>query len=309
MRPELRQKLSKQQYRMVGETAAVKLCHWMRQSMLHKRHCYKQEFYGIGSHRCLQMTPVVHDCTHNCVFCWRLRGFEGAEKEWTDPREMLDQLIEQQRNLITGFPGDARCDMAKFKEAKDPKHVAISLAGEPTLYPYLGEFIRECHRRGMTTFLVTNGTLPEALEALDPLPSQLYVTVAAPNKYVYRDVCQPLVPDGWERLMRTLELLPSLNTRTVVRHTLVREYNLGWEEEYARLDRKADPTFIEPKGFVFVGDSRKRLSIDNMPSHLEVMEFGQRLASLLGLQVLNEKKDSRVVLVGEPGAKTKLDFD
>jgi tRNA wybutosine-synthesizing protein 1 len=309
MRQELKQKLEKQQYRMVGETAAVKLCHWMRQSLLNKRHCYKQEFYGIASHRCLQMTPVVHDCTHNCVFCWRVRGFEGAENEWSSPRDMLDKLIDQQRNLITGFPGDPRCDMAKYKEAKEPKHVAISLAGEPTLYPYLGEFIEECHKRRLTTFLVTNGTLPKVLEELDPLPSQLYVTVAAPNKYVYRDVCQPRVADGWEKLMRTLEILPSLDTRTVIRHTLVREYNRGWEEEYAKLDEMAKPTFIEPKGFVFVGEARNRLSIDNMPSHLDVVEFGKRLASLLGICLLNEKKDSRVVLLGDRDAGTKLDVD
>ncbi|MDD1755256.1 MAG: 4-demethylwyosine synthase TYW1 [Methanomassiliicoccales archaeon] len=309
MRQELKQKLDRQQYRMAGETAAVKLCHWMRQSLLNKRHCYKQEFYGIGSHRCLQMTPVVHDCTHNCIFCWRVRGFESAERKWDSPHDMLDKLIEHQRKLITGFPGDARCDMAKYKEAKDPKHVAISLAGEPTLYPYLGELIEECHKRGMTTFLVTNGTLPEVLERLDPLPSQLYVTVAAPNKYVYKDVCQPRIPDGWERLMRTLELLPSLGTRTVIRHTLVREYNLGWEEEYAKLDERAKPTFIEPKGFVFVGDARQRMSIDNMPSHQEVAEFGQRLATSLGLCLLKEKRDSRVVLLGESDAETQLKFD
>jgi len=309
MRPELRQRLEKQQYKMSGEHSAVKLCHWMRQSLLKKRHCYKQEFYGIASHRCLQMTPVVHDCTHNCIFCWRIRGFEDLEKDWEEPREMLDKLIEHQRILITGFPGDPRCDLVKHKEAKDPKHVAISLAGEPTMYPYLGELIAECHRRGMTTFLVTNGTFPEVLENLDPLPSQLYVTVAAPNKYVYRDLCQPRIDDGWERIMRTLDLLPSLSTRTVIRHTLVREYNLGWEEEYAKLDGRAKPTFVEPKGFVFVGDARQRMSIDNMPSHDDVVQFGRKLASLLGKSLVKEKKDSRVVLLADEGAQTELQFD
>lgn len=230
-------------------------------------------------------------------------------ENWQEPKEMLDTLIEHQRKLITGFPGDSRCDIRKYKEARDPKHVAISLAGEPTIYPYLGELIAECHHRGMTTFLVTNGTMPEFLEKLNPMPTQLYVTVAAPNKFVYRDVCQPRIPDGWERLMRTLDLLPSLNTRKVIRHTLVREYNLGWEEEYARLDRRADPTFIEPKGFVFVGDARQRMSIDNMPSHEEVASFGEKLALLLGLKIIKEKKDSRVVLLSQDGKNPKLELD
>jgi tRNA wybutosine-synthesizing protein 1 len=47
--------------------------------------------------------------------------------------------------------------------------------------------------------------------------------------------------------MRTLELFPSLNTRTVIRHTLVKDWNVGWEDEYAKLDSIADPTFIEPR--------------------------------------------------------------
>jgi tRNA wybutosine-synthesizing protein 1 len=105
-----------------------------------------------------------------------------------------------------------------------------------------------------------------------------------------------------------LEILPSLDTRTVIRHTLVQELNLGWEEEYAKLDRIADPTFIEPKGFVFVGDSRKRMSIDNMPSHARVTEFGLKLAGLLGIELLKEKPDSRVVLLGDRNQRTELEF-
>jgi len=306
MREELRLKLDKQQYKMGGELSAVKLCHWMKQSMLHERHCYKQEFYGIQSHRCLQMTPVVHDCTHECIFCWRVRGFEDEEKHWDEPVQMLDRLMEQQRLLVTGFKGDPRCSPQMYQEAREPKHVAISLAGEPTMYPYLGELIAECHRRGLSTFLVTNGTFPEVLEALDPLPRQLYVTVAAPDEAIYKEICQPRIPDGWQRLMRTLELLPSLGTRTVIRHTLVQGFNMGHEEEYARLDRIAEPTFIEPKGFVFVGDARKRMSMSNMPSHDSVREFGQRLGDLLGMCLLKEKRDSRVVLLGKADAKVEL---
>jgi tRNA wybutosine-synthesizing protein 1 len=307
MREELRLKLDKQQYKMGGELSAVKLCHWMKQSMLHERHCYKQEFYGIHSHRCLQMTPVVHDCTHECIFCWRVRGFEDEEKHWDEPVQMLDRLIEQQRLLVTGFKGDPRCSPRMYQEAREPRHVAISLAGEPTMYPYLGELIAECHRRGLSTFLVTNGTFPEVLERLDPLPRQLYVTVAAPNEAIYKEICQPRIPDGWQRLMRTLELLPSLGTRTVIRHTLVQGFNMGHEEEYAALDRIAGPTFIEPKGFVFVGDSRKRMSMSNMPSHASVREFAQRLGGLLGMCLLKERSDSRVVLLGKAGAKVELE--
>ena len=308
MRPELKQRLERQQYKFVGDHAAVKLCHWMKQSMLHGRMCYKQAFYGIATHRCLQMTPVVHDCTHECVFCWRIRGFENEDKNWVEPEIMLDKMIAEQRLLVTGFNGDPRCSKEMYQEAREPRHVAISLAGEPTMYPYLGQLIEACHRKGMTTFLVTNGTFPEALERLDPLPTQLYVTVAAPNESIYQSLCAPRIPDGWSRLMKTLELLPSLGTRTVIRHTLVDQYNLGWEDEYAKLDQIADPTFIEPKGFVFVGSSRERLSIDNMPSHSKVKEFGERLGQMIGMQVLKEKPDSRVVLLGDGSVGPELDL-
>jgi tRNA wybutosine-synthesizing protein 1 len=306
MNEELRAKLERQGYRLSGDHSAVKLCHWMRESMLRGRHCYKQEFYGIRSHRCLQMTPVVHDCTHNCTFCWRVRGYETEAPRWQEPERILDDCIEQQRLLLTGFNGDPRTPKEKYQESREPKHVAISLAGEPTMYPYLGDFIGLCHRKGLTTFLVTNGTFPDVLDKLDPLPSQLYVTVAAPNQELYRKVCQPSIPDGWERLLRTLELLPSLDTRTVIRHTLVKGWNMGWEDEYARLDATADVDFIEPTGFVFVGDARRRMSMDNMPSHKEVVEFGGRLASRLGLEQLREKPDSRVVLLGAGGRSTEL---
>jgi len=228
-----------------------------------------------------------------------VQGFESNTGDWDEPEQMLDELISHQRRLISGFKGDPRCEEERWREAASPRHVAISLAGEPALYPYLGDLIQICHQRGMTTFVVTNGTEPRALEALDPLPTQLYVTVAAPNKEIYRKVCAPLIPDGWERLMSTLDLLPSLDTRTVIRHTLVKDLNLGWEEEYARLDDRAAPTFVEPKGYVFVGGSRTRLSLSNMPSHTEIRDFAVRIGERLSLDILNERTDSRVVLLGE----------
>jgi tRNA wybutosine-synthesizing protein 1 len=223
-----------------------------------------------------------------------------------DPEIILDSCITQQRLLISGFKGDSRCSLEMFEEARNPNQVAISLAGEPTIYPRLGELIDVCRKRGMTTFLVTNGTFPEALKELDPLPTQLYVTVAAPNEEIYKRLCVPRIADGWSRLRKTLELLPSLGTRTVIRHTLVQEWNIGWEEQYAKLDEVANPLFIEPKGYVFVGDSRKRMSISNMPSHKTVQDFASRLASILDIDVLKERPDSRVVLLGERGARLSV---
>ncbi|MCL2786811.1 MAG: 4-demethylwyosine synthase TYW1 [Methanomassiliicoccaceae archaeon] len=306
MDPAYRELLIKQQYRLHNDHAAVKLCHWMRQSLIYGRNCYKQDFYGIDSHRCLQMTPAVNECDHMCQFCWRIQGHDFKVKEWSEPKEMLDSLISHQRKLISGFNGDERCSKERYEESKEPNMVAISLAGEPITYPYLSDFIKECHRRNMITFMVTNGTYPDELEGLDTLPRQLYVTVAAPNEEIYKKVCMPKMTDGWDRLMRTLRLFPSLDTRTVVRHTLVKELNLGWADEYAALDRIADPDLIEPKGYVFVGSSRKRLLMANMPSHEEVRELSQQLGDRLGFSILKEKPDSRVTLLGSPGTETDV---
>jgi tRNA wybutosine-synthesizing protein 1 len=180
------------------------------------------------------------------------------------------------------------------------------LAGEPITYPYLSEFIKECHHRNMITFMVTNGTYPDELERLDTLPRQLYVTVAAPDEEIYKKVCRPKSSDGWERLMRTLRLFPSLDTRTVVRHTLVKDMNLGWVNEYAKLDSMADPDLVEPKGYVFVGGSRTRLSMANMPSHDEINDFSEELGRMLGFSILKEKPDSRVTLLGKEGTETNV---
>jgi len=293
--------LTKQGYAMVGRHSAVKLCHWLRKSLLENKPCYKNTFYGIESHRCLQMTPAVFHCTQKCLYCWRLQSFtltEMKKEEVDPPKFILEKSIEEQRRLLSGYKGDERVSIEKWREAMEPKHVACSLTGEPTLYPYLSDFFEECHKRGMTTFLVTNGTNPEAIEKMDTLPTQLYVTVAAPNEEIYRKLNVPLIKDGWRKLNETLELLSSLETRTVIRHTLVKKWNLGYEEEYAKLDERAEPWFIEPKGYMFLGYSRKRMGLENMPTHEDIRKFGEKLANLTGYNIEDERADSRVLLLG-----------
>ncbi len=303
MDPQRKAVLEKQHYKVVGEHSAVKVCHWTKEEMVHGRGCYKQSFYGIESHRCMQMTPSVNQCSENCMFCWRFQDFEEDHIEVEDdPKFILDEAIEVQKKLMSGYKGDARVSSEKWDESQNPKHVAISLTGEPTAYSRLGEYIELCHRAGMTTFLVTNGTNPEVLRNLNPLPTQLYVTVAAPSRQIFTKICAPIRSNAWEQLMETLSLLPSLGTRKVIRHTLVKDWTLGFEEQYARLDRIADPHFIESKGYVNVGYSRERLTMQNMPTHEEIRKFALRLASELGdYELQSERRDSRVALLVKKG--------
>ncbi len=294
----------KHHYAIVGHHSGVKLCHWLKESLKSNRVCYKQKFYGIESHRCLQMTPVLAWCTHNCIFCWRpMEGFLGTElpRPWDEPAFIVKESLKAQRKLLSGYGGNPKVSRKKLKEALEPRHAAISLSGEPMLYPYVGDLVEEFHRRGLTTFIVTNGTVPEKLEEMvrdDKLPTQLYVSLTAPDFETYGRVNVPMIPDGWERIKDFLSTMKGLPTRTVVRLTLVKGENMHDPKGYARLIELARPMFVEAKAYMFVGFSRNRLTIDNMPRHEDIMAFAENLVRYLpGYHVEDEYGPSRVVLI------------
>ncbi len=297
---DLSTELAGQGYQLTGRHSAVKLCYWTRESLVHGRDCYKGRFYGIESHRCLQMSPAIDACNLHCRFCWRNQGWENDDMmtEYDDPESLLDRSIEAQRRILSGFKGEAEVDRDRWEESQAPRHIAISLTGEPTLYPKMNRFLELCAERGITTFLVTNGTNPDGLRSLDPLPTQLYVSVTAPNAEVFRRLTLPTDPHAWDRLLESLEIVRGLKTRRVVRHTLVRGWNLGWADHYAELDLLARPDFVEPKGYVYMGRSRQRLGRDHVPDHAEIAAFARALAERTGYLLLDESPESKVCLLG-----------
>ncbi len=297
---DLTTELAGQGYQLTGRHSAVKLCYWTRESLVHGRDCYKGRFYGIESHRCLQMSPAIDSCNLHCRFCWRNQGWEndGMMTEYDEPEALLDRSIEAQRRILSGFKGEADVDRGRWEESQTPRHIAISLTGEPTLYPKINRFLALCAERGITTFLVTNGTNPDGLRALDPLPTQLYVSVTAPNAEVFRRLTLPTDPHAWDRLLESLEIVRGLKTRRVLRHTLVRGWNLGWVDHYAELDLLARPDFVEPKGYVYMGRSRQRLGRDHVPEHTEIAAFARALSDRTGYLVLDESPESKVCLLG-----------
>jgi tRNA wybutosine-synthesizing protein 1 len=297
--------LRKQQYHLVGEHSAVKRCKWLRESILGKRTCYKNTFYGIESWRCVQCSPII-SCNLACRFCWRispedvgLNWNEMSTPEWDEPELLVDGFLREQTRIVSGYKGNAKVDMKRWEEANKPAHVAISLVGEVTLYPYLSELIEQFHMRGMSTFVVTNGTLPDKLEKLRALPTQLYMSLEAPDEETYRRTCRPKTSGAWEGVNRTLELFPSFKTRKVLRLTLVNGLNMLNPEGYAKLVLKAEPDYVEPKSFVFVGGARynRGLELSDMPSHEEIKEFAGKLAEETGYIISGERADSRVVLL------------
>ena len=45
---------------------------------------------------------------------------------------------------------------ARVAEGMDPRHCALSLVGEPIMYPHINELVGLLHARRISTFLVTN---------------------------------------------------------------------------------------------------------------------------------------------------------
>lgn len=288
-------------YKFVNSHTAVKLCTWTKKSIKTggSEHCYKQKFYGIQSHRCMQFSPAAPYCNLSCMFCWRDVSIRKSEweGEFEKPEEIVEKSIKAQQQLLSGLGGVLHSE--KFlSEALQPKHAALSLDGEPILYPKISELIKEFHKRNMTTFLVTNGTFPDKIESLKHLPTQLYVSLSANSESMFKKINRPLLDGLWQKLNRTLELLPQSKTRRVIRLTLFSE-NAKQPELYARLIEKAQPDFVEVKAAMAVGFSRiqNRLKYEQMLRHNEVRQFAEKIATALEYQTIDEKPESRVVLL------------
>lgn len=299
----VRKSLEKQGYRFVGNHSAVKVCLWCKKA-LNGENCYKSDFYGISSHRCVQMSPAVLNCYHRCEFCWRDISNTIAEevKEPDDPELIINGCIEKQKEYLQGLKGKD-IDTKKFKGAMEPKHFALSLAGDATLYPLLDEMIKKVHKRKITSFLVTNGLRPDVLKKVKP--TQLYITLPAPNEEVYQKVCHPLIKDGWERLQESLKLLGKFE-RGTIRMTLVKNLNFCNEEEYAKLLENLNFKFLELKSAMAAGYARYRMQYEDMPLHSEIKEFAEKICKINRWQIVGEKKISRVVLVMKKKEKIRI---
>jgi tRNA wybutosine-synthesizing protein 1 len=221
------------------------------------------------------------------------------------PSFILDGLIAAQKEYLQGFKGNPNTVPELFEEAMDPKHVALSLAGDATMYPLLPEMIDEIADKGMTSFVVTNGMRPDMLKKIvDHDPTQVYITLPAPTEEVYRETCQPLVNDGWERLNKSLEVLQDFK-RSTIRLTLVKDMNMVDAEAYAKLLDNLDVRFIELKAAMPVGYAQYRMAYEAMPRHSEIMDFAERICNNSGLKVIDEKENSRVVLLARKDSEDR----
>jgi tRNA wybutosine-synthesizing protein 1 len=299
--------LEKQGYRFTGDHSSVKICSWTKSSLQDKGDCYKQKFYGIKTHRCAQMTPSMV-CPNRCVFCWRDLDYYTAEKmgEIDDPKEIIKNTIEQQRKLLSGMKGNKNINLEKFQESQNPNQFAISLTGEPTIYPKLNELLIEIHNLNATSFLVTNGMFPDALKNLKELPTQIYLSLDAPTKEMYGTTDNPIMKDFWERLNESLKIFSELKTRKVIRITAVKGINMSHEEDYANLIKIANPDWVEIKSYSFIGESRARLMQENVPSFEECKFFAEKIGNFLGMKIINTHKRSKAILLAKKETENRL---
>ena len=391
---------TKTTYRVIGENkhSSIKPCHWLEQRLAtgrSNRNCYKGVF-GIESHRCMQNTPSLPFCNHQCVFCWRDIEFGSLGSEFVvepdDPKLLIDEMLRHHKDIIKNhlslrryldnyeimidvlyymllnvekvhdinslgnnihvsknkieraisllknqkfvttnqslrnfrLDDDIRCCigsreelevlinreltspddiMQAHSEAMSPNHAAISLDGEPLLYPRMSEFVEEFRNRQMTTFIVTNGTLPERIENLEHLPTQLYLTLPAPNEQIYKRICRPMIRNGWDKISNSLDLVNSLSCRTLVRLTAVNKLNIAdkYITEYAKIIEKSNPDFFEIKGFTLQAKAlliSERLKNDApikdyFPEYDYLKEFALKFEKISGFPLIYRNKPSR----------------
>jgi tRNA wybutosine-synthesizing protein 1 len=222
-----------------------------------------------------------------------------------DPEIIVQNLLEERRKLIVGYYGKTGVNITKLDESLFPEHYAVSLSGEPTMYPKLPELIKYLSKLKATKsiFLVTNGQEPAMLYRLaseNALPTQIYLSTNASNKNMFYKINGPKHRNAWERWLQSLDFMSSVNTRTVLRFTLIRGFNDDhtFFNDFAKLVKIANPHFIELKSYMHIGMSTNRLEESNMLEMDEIRSFAKGLKTHLGnYSIMDESIVSRIVVL------------
>jgi tRNA wybutosine-synthesizing protein 1 len=132
------------------------------------------------------------------------------------------------------------------------------------------------------------------------LPTQLYLSTNAADYDSFLKINRPKYDDSWQRWNRTLEMLKRLDTRTVLRITLIRDYNDQKEmiPAFASMVKQASPHFIEIKSYMHIGRSTNRLEHSNMLEMEEVRKFSDEIAKHSEIfSIMDESLVSRIVIL------------
>ncbi|SSD59505.1 probable tRNA wybutosine-synthesizing protein 1 [Saccharomycodes ludwigii] len=318
--------LTKQGYTVIGSHSGVKICRWTKNDLRGRGSCYKHSLFNIVSSRCMELTPSLA-CSSKCVFCWR-HGTNPVSKNWRweidEPEYILEEGLKGHYSKIKqmrGVPG-VRAD--RFQKAFQVRHCALSLVGEPIMYPHINKFVELLHEKDISSFLVCNAQHPSQLKAMRKV-TQLYLSIDAPTKSELKKVDRPLYKDFWERMMECLDIIRTTQShqRTVLRLTLVKGFNMADVSSYADIVEKGLPCFIEVKGATFCGSSDGNgnpLTMQNIPYYEECVKFVESLTEELnrrGLEygVAAEHAHSNCILIAsrkfyiDGEWYTHIDFD
>lgn len=307
--------LKHKHYGIFGKHSAVEICEWNKKALRGEGVCYKQQFYNVECHRCAQITPAVLWCHQNCIFCWRPAEYMTIDKfqpkDYDEPKAIIDGLFAERKKLLSGFGGFSKVSKAKLKEAEIPSHVAISLSGEPTIYKDLWKLIKELKSRKeiKTIFVVTNGMEPENLLTLQKhksLPTQLYFSFVAPNKELHLKINRPKIKDSWERLQKTISIMPKLKCRKVIRFTLIKGINddKKYIKDFVKIFEKTKADFVEIKSYMYLGYSRKTLVLDNMPKYEECLKYAKAFEKeSKDYKISDTCKPSKIILLKNKNSK------
>ncbi|XP_027752103.1 S-adenosyl-L-methionine-dependent tRNA 4-demethylwyosine synthase [Empidonax traillii] len=232
--PALRDALTKQGYKLIGSHSGVKLCRWTKVGPLSFSPLVdktKLETYSVSEKavKCLKKnlsnSDVATEESRGAVFikepefnavleclvsspCRHHTNPVGTEWRWKmdQPELILQEAIENHQNMIKQFRGVSGVKADRFEEALTVKHCALSLVGEPIMYPQINRFVRLLHQHSISSFLVTNAQFPEEIRSLEPV-TQLYVSVDASTRESLRRIDRPLFKDFWQRFLDSLKAL------------------------------------------------------------------------------------------------------
>ncbi|HJJ55756.1 MAG TPA: 4-demethylwyosine synthase TYW1 [Methanocorpusculum sp.] len=294
------EKLHKQGYNFISDnsSAAIKPCLWCKRSLRGGDQCYKHQFYGIESWRCVQMTPTLR-CNQRCLFCWRSMEHEIITEEELDPDTIIQSIPRLQKKGLSGEKIQSDPEMWNMA-VNHPSQYAISLAGEPTLYSKLPELIDKLRLDGSSVFVVSNGTVPDMVRRIRP--TQLYISLDAADIETYVKLCRPIGDPYtmWNNIQESLSLLQEKERideiNTAIRITLVKGYNDHNITNFSNIINQSLPKYIEIKGYMYLGYSRTRLSESSIPTMTDIRNFTMNILShTTDYQILNENEPSKVI--------------
>jgi len=211
------------------------------------------------------------------------------------PEEIVSGIKKLHRKGLAGYKPHPDVTEARWQAATDhPNQVAISLSGEPTCYSHLPRLVDSLKEEGYTVFVVSNGTRPWVVA--DLFPTQLYISLDAPDEETYALLCRPK-GGYWEQVLESLSYLSS--RRSAIRTTVVKGLNDHSPGQYGKIIADSNPAFVEIKGYMYLGYSRSRLAMEQMPDHAYVRSFAEKVARAAGYRIRDESPVSRVVCLEE----------